>query len=142
MGLLVKGKWVDQWYDTKKSNGKFVRQASKFTNMIENGGEFSPESGRYHLFVSFACPWAHRTLILRKLKGLEAHISVSVVHPDMLGQGWQFAKGEYAYPGATEDHLFASDFMHQIYTKSNPEITTRVTVPVLWDKKTQQKATY
>lgn len=138
MGLLVDGKWVDQWYDTKKSSGKFVRQASQFTNMIENDSEFTPESGRYHLYVSLACPWAHRTLILRKLKGLEQHISVSVVHPDMLGQGWQFASGENAFQEATEDHLFASDFMHQIYTKSNPEITTRVTVPVLWDKKTQQ----
>lgn len=138
MGLLVNGKWVDQWYDTKKSGGKFVRQVSQFTNIIDNNGEFVPESGRYHLYVSLACPWAHRTLILRKLKGLEQHISVSVVHPDMLGHGWQFATSDNVYPGASEDHLFASKFMHQIYTKSDPEITTRVTVPVLWDKKTQQ----
>lgn len=138
MGLLVDGKWVDQWYDTKKSGGKFVRQASQFTNMIEQGGEFEPESGRYHLYVSLACPWAHRTLILRKLKGLEQHITVSVVHPDMLSNGWEFGGEGNEYAVATEDHLFGSKYMHEIYTRANPDITTRVTVPVLWDKKTNQ----
>ncbi|MBF7072667.1 glutathione S-transferase family protein [Glaciecola sp. MH2013] len=133
MGLLVDGVWKDQWYDTKKSEGKFVRQDSKFRQTIssENGAEFPVESGRYHLYVSLACPWAHRTLIFRKLKGLEEHISVSVVSPDMLDKGWVFS----GYEGATEDHLFGFDYMHQVYTKAKPDITTRVTVPVLWDKK-------
>lgn len=133
MGLLVDGTWKDQWYDTKKSNGKFVRQDSKFRNSIssEKGAEFAPESGRYHLYVSLACPWAHRTLIFRALKGLTEHISVSVVNPDMLEHGWVFG----GYDAATEDHLFGFQYMHQIYTKARPDITTRVTVPVLWDKK-------
>jgi len=136
MGLLVDGVWQDQWYDTKKSNGKFVRQDSAFRNTIssEEGAKFTPESGRYHLFVSLACPWAHRTLIFRALKDLESHISVSVVSPDMLENGWVFD----GYDGATEDHLFGSKYMHEIYTKAQPDITTRVTVPVLWDKKTNQ----
>lgn len=138
MGLLVDGKWVDQWYDTKKSGGKFVRQASQFTNFIAPNSEFEAESDRYHLYVSLACPWAHRTLILRKLKGLEEHISVSVVHPDMLGQGWEFAVEDNPYAAATEDHLFGARFMHEIYTRAISDITTRVTVPVLWDKKTHQ----
>ncbi len=136
MGLLVEGKWKDQWYDTKKSDGKFVRQDSKFRHQISSdaGAEFPPESGRYHLYVSLACPWAHRTLIFRALKGLNEHISVSVVSPDMLENGWEFG----GYPQATEDHLFGFDYMHQVYTRAQTDITTRVTVPVLWDKKTQQ----
>ena len=136
MGLLVDGIWQDQWYDTKKSNGKFVRQDSAFRNTITNeaGSKFTPDSGRYHLFVSLACPWAHRTLIFRTLKGLDSHISVSVVSPDMLEHGWVFG----GYDGATEDHLFSSTYMHEIYTKAQADITTRVTVPVLWDKKTHQ----
>lgn len=138
MGLLVDGKWQEQWYDTKQSGGKFKRQDSIFTNSIAPDGQFQPESGRYHLYVSLACPWAHRTLILRKLKQLEEHISVSVVHPDMLGQGWQFADGENVFAAATEDHLYGAKYMHQIYTRAVPDVTTRVTVPVLWDKKTQQ----
>lgn len=138
MGLLVDGKWQDQWYDTKKSGGKFVRQASQFTNEIGPDSEFKAESGRYHLYVSLACPWAHRTLILRKLKGLEEHISISVVHPDMLGHGWEFATKDKSYAAATEDHLFGFEFMHQVYTKAKADITSRVTVPVLWDKQTNQ----
>ena len=138
MGLLVDGQWQDSWYDTKKIAGKFVRQASQFTHMIAEQGEFTPETGRYHLYVSLACPWAHRALILRKLKGLEAHISVSVVHPDMLDKGWQFATRDNAYAGATVDHLYGFEYLHQLYQKSKPDITSRVTVPVLWDKKTQQ----
>ncbi len=136
MGLLVDGKWQDQWYDTKKSEGKFVRQDSKFRHTIsdDEGSQFKPESGRYHLYVSLACPWAHRTLIFRKLKGLEDHISISVVSPEMLENGWVFD----GYPGATEDHLFSFTYMHEIYTKAQADITTRVTVPVLWDKQTQQ----
>ncbi|WP_026375093.1 glutathione S-transferase family protein [Aestuariibacter salexigens] len=132
MGLLVDGQWQDKWYDTKSSGGKFQRQASQFRDKIENtpGARFTPDSGRYHLYVSLACPWAHRTLIFRKLKALGAHIDVSVVNPDMLEHGWVFND----YPGATQDHLFDFDYMHQVYTKAVPDATTRVTVPVLWDK--------
>ncbi|WP_334031853.1 glutathione S-transferase family protein [Alteromonas sp. P256] len=132
MGLLVDGKWQDKWYDTDKSGGKFERQASKFRHRIGGSdGKFAPESGRYHLYVSLACPWAHRTLIFRKLKKLESHIDVSVVHPEMLDYGWEFKE----YPGATGDTLFNFEFAHQLYTKVDPDITTRVTVPILWDKK-------
>lgn len=136
MGLLVDGEWKDQWYDTKKSDGKFVRQDSMFRNQISNkkDSQFTPDSGRYHLYVSLACPWAHRTLIFRKLKQLETHITVSVVSPDMLENGWEFGH----YEGATADHLFDFDYMHQVYTKDTPNITSRVTVPVLWDKKTNK----
>tara|TARA_Y100000294_G_scaffold34346_1_gene29991 strand:+ start:2151 stop:3158 length:1008 start_codon:yes stop_codon:yes gene_type:complete len=135
MGLLVDGKWQDKWYDTSKNGGKFERQASKFRDKVSNedGSTFPAESGRYHLYVSLACPWAHRALIFRKLKGLEEHIDVSVVHPEMLDQGWEF-KG---YPGSTGDKLYNFDYAHQIYTKAEPEITTRVTVPILWDKRTE-----
>jgi putative glutathione S-transferase len=136
MGLLVDGQWKDQWYDTKNSDGKFVRQDSKFRDTIEASpdAKFPAESGRYHLYVSLACPWAHRTLIFRSLKGLEKHISVSVVSPNMLENGWEFGD----YEGATQDHLFGFEYMHQVYTKVKPDITTRVTVPVLFDKKTEQ----
>ena len=135
MGLLVDGKWQDKWYDTSKNGGKFERQASKFRDKVSNedGSTFPAESDRYHLYVSLACPWAHRALIFRKLKGLEAHIDVSVVHPEMLDQGWEFKD----YPGATGDKLYNFDYAHQIYTKAEPEITTRVTVPILWDKRTE-----
>lgn len=135
MGLLVDGKWQDKWYDTSKSGGKFERQASQFRSTIstEQGAEFPVESGRYHLYVSLACPWAHRALIFRKLKGLESHIDVSVVSPDMLDKGWEFDE----YPGATGDKLYGFDYAHQLYTKVKPDITSRVTVPILWDKKTQ-----
>ncbi|BCO19242.1 glutathione-dependent reductase [Alteromonas sp. KC3] len=135
MGLLVDGKWQDKWYDTSKNGGKFERQASQFRSTIstEQGAEFPVESGRYHLYVSLACPWAHRALIFRKLKGLESHIEVSVVSPDMLDKGWEFDE----YPGATGDKLYGFDYAHQLYTKVKPDITSRVTVPILWDKKTQ-----
>lgn len=140
MGLLVDGKWQDQWYDTKKSNGKFVRQDSMFRHQIlsEKGALFVPESNRYHLYVSLACPWAHRTLIFRKLKQLESHISVSVVSPDMLDKGWEFGASYENDNATTKEHLFDFDYMHQIYTKDTPNVTTRVTVPVLWDKKTNK----
>lgn len=136
MGLLVEGKWLDQWYDTKKSDGKFERQDSMFRHSVSSdiNSRFKPESNRYHLYVSLACPWAHRTLIFRKLKGLEKHISVSVVSPDMLTNGWEFG----GYDGATKDHLFGFEYMHQVYTKDTPDISSRVTVPVLWDKKTNK----
>ncbi|MBT0586489.1 glutathione S-transferase family protein [Alteromonas oceanisediminis] len=133
MGLLVDGQWQDKWYDTSSSGGKFERQASQFRETVsQDHATFKPESGRYHLYVSLACPWAHRTLIFRKLKRLEQHIGVSVVCPDMLEQGWTFER----FPDATGDKLFDFDYMHQVYTKAKPDVTTRVTVPVLWDTKT------
>ncbi|MFY0312007.1 glutathione S-transferase family protein [Leisingera sp. D0M16] len=139
MGLLIDGKWHDQWYDTDSTGGAFKRSESQFRNWITADGSAGPsgeggfpaESGRYHLYVSLACPWAHRTLIFRKLKGLEDHISVSVVHPDMLGEGWTFETDEH---GATGDSLFGSSHLHQVYTRADPGYTGRVTVPVLWDK--------
>ncbi|EHR7859957.1 glutathione S-transferase family protein [Vibrio parahaemolyticus] len=128
MGKLVEGVWHDVWYDTKANGGKFVREDAGFRDWIKNDSEavFQPESGRYHLYVSLACPWAHRTLIFRKLKGLEPHIDVTVVCPDMLSQGWQMGLPE---------PLFGHTRMHQIYTQAKPDYTGRVTVPVLWDKK-------
>ena len=139
MGLLIDGVWSDSWYDTKASGGKFVRDTAKFRNWVTADGSagptgesgFAAESGRYHLYVSYACPWAHRTLIFRALKGLESHISVSSVHPLMLGDGWTF---ETDFDGADGDTLFGSQFMRDIYIRSNPKATGRVTVPVLWDK--------
>jgi glutathionyl-hydroquinone reductase len=141
MGLLIDGEWRDQWYDTKSTGGAFKRQESQFRNWVTPDGApgptgeggFSAESGRYHLYVSHACPWANRTMIFRALKGLEPHIGVSVVHPDMLGEGWTFATD---FPGATGDGLFGSDYMREIYQRAQPDVTTRVTVPVLWDTKT------
>jgi glutathionyl-hydroquinone reductase len=141
MGLLVDGVWTTTWYDTKSTGGKFVRKPASFRNWVTATGEAGPsgepgykaESGRYHLYVSYACPWAHRTLIFRQLKGLQDHISVSVVHPEMLDEGWTFTGDDH---GATGDHLFALDYLREIYQKADPTVTTRVTVPVLWDKKT------
>ncbi len=139
MGLLVDGKWLDQWYDTDANDGKFARSESQFRHWVTTDGSAGPsgeggfkaEAGRYHLYVSLACPWAHRTLILRKLKGLESMISVSVVNPLMLDQGWTFAAAE----GVVADPIFQADYMHQIYTAADPQYTGRVTIPVLWDKK-------
>jgi putative glutathione S-transferase len=140
MGYLDEGVWKDQWYDTKSTGGKFVRTTAKFRNWITADGSAGPsgeggfeaESGRYHLYVSYACPWAHRTLIFRALKGLNDHITVSVVHPDMLGEGWTF---EDDFDGATGDTLFGKPFLRDIYTTADPKISGRVTVPILWDKK-------
>ena len=141
MGLLIDGVWHDQWYDTSSTEGRFVRQASQFRNWVTpdgrpgptgNGG-FKAEPGRYHLYVSYACPWAHRTLIFRVLKGLEQMISVSVVHWYMGEQGWTFEPGE----GVIQDPLFNAQYLHQIYTKADPNYSGRVTVPILWDKDTQ-----
>lgn len=140
MGYLDEGVWKDQWYDTKSTGGKFVRTTAKFRNWITADGSaglsgeggFEAESGRYHLYVSYACPWAHRTLIFRALKGLNDHITVSVVHPDMLGEGWTF---EDDFDGATGDTLFGKPFLRDIYTTADPKISGRVTVPILWDKK-------
>ncbi len=142
MGMLIDGHWHDQWYDTKKTGGAFQREQAKFRNWVTADGSagtsgtdgFRAESGRYHLYVSYACPWAHRTLIFRALKGLEGHIGVSAVHPDMLGNGWEFRTD---FDGATGDSLFGSDFMHQIYTRALSDMTGRVTVPVLWDSERQ-----
>lgn len=139
MGLLIDGKWHDKWYDTDKTGGKFEREAARFRNWVtadgspgpDGEGGFKAESGRYHLYVSMACPWAHRTLIFRKLKGLEKHISVSVVHPDMVENGWEFRPDSEQH----RDHLHGFRFLHQVYTKAAPEYSGRVTVPTLWDKK-------
>ena len=139
MGQLIEGVWHGGWYDTRSSGGAFRRTTTTFRNWItpdgapgpSGEGGFAAESGRYHLYVAGACPWAHRTLIFRALKGLEAHISVDVVHPDMLDDGWSFATD---YPGATGDSLHGSRFLREIYTRADPKVSGRVTVPVLWDK--------
>ena len=133
MGLLIDGKWVNQWYDTEKTGGEFIRQESVFRNSVsdEPGAKFPPESDRYHLYVSLACPWAHRTLIFRKLKGLENIIGLSVVHPFMAEEGWSFHEA----PGVIPDTVTGAKHLHQIYTKADPKFTGRVTLPVLWDKK-------
>lgn len=141
MGLLVDGRWQDQWYDTKSTGGKFVRSQAQFRNWITADGSAGPtgkegfkaESGRYHLYISLACPWASRTLIMRKLKGLEEHISLSIVNPYMLEHGWTFED----YPGVISDSLFNSQYMYQVYLKADPNYSGRVTVPVLWDKETK-----
>lgn len=139
MGLLIDGIWQDNWYDTESTGGAFERQSSKFRNWVTADGSAGPSgdggfkaaSGRYHLYVSYACPWAHRTLIFRALKGLGEHISVDVVHPDMLGDGWTFQTDE---AGATGDRLFGKAFLRDIYTQAVPDCSGRVTVPILWDK--------
>lgn len=136
MGLLVEGKWQDQWYDTHSNKGKFERQAAKFRSIISDqvGADFTPDSARYHLYVSLACPWAHRTLIFRELKGLKEHIDVSVVSPDMLENGWEFTPAF----GATGDKLYKSHYLYELYTRADKDITSRVTVPMLWDKQQQR----
>ena len=131
MGLIVNGAWVDKWYPTEESEGEFVRQESRFRHEIsaQDDAVYKPEKGRYHLYVSLACPWAHRTLIFRKIKQLEDIISISIVQPKMLENGWEFdAQGE---------SLYSLKYMYQLYLKSAPDYQGRVTVPVLWDKKTQ-----
>lgn len=131
MGLLVDGVWQDRWYDTASTGGRFVRADSRFRNWVTEDGSsgFRAEAGRYHLYVSYACPWAHRTLIFRVLKGLEAAISVSVVEPLMLEHGWAFPEGADALHGAR--------FLYEIYTRADPHYSGRVTVPVLWDRERQ-----
>lgn len=139
MGQLVDGKWHDVWYDTKASGGKFVRSTAGFRNWITPDGSAGPTgdggfqaaSGRYHLYVSYACPWAHRTLIFRELKELTNHITSSAVHPDMLSDGWTFDTDDH---GATGDTLYSLPFVRDIYTRAQPDISGRVTVPILWDK--------
>jgi len=133
MGLLIDGQWHDKWYDTDSTGGKFERSAAQFRNWVEASPEarFPAASGRYHLYVSYACPWAHRTLIFRQLKQLEQHITVSVVHPLMLENGWEFAQQPL------DDGLYGLDFLYQLYLKADPNYSGRVTVPVLWDKQQQ-----
>lgn len=143
MGLLVEGKWQDRWYETDKSGGRFQRQPSQFRNWVTADGSagatgrdgFKAEAGRYHLYVSFACPWAHRTLIGRHLKGLEDAISVDVVHPIMAEEGWTFRSD---FNGATSDRVNQKQRLYQVYQTADPHFTGRVTVPVLWDKQTNQ----
>ncbi|MDA9954480.1 glutathione S-transferase family protein [Planktomarina sp.] len=139
MGQLVDGVWHDVWYDTGKSGGAFERSTSSFRNWITADGSpgpsgtggFKAESGRYHLYVSYACPWAHRTMIFRQIKELADHISFDVVHPDMLSDGWTFATDD---AGATGDRQFGLPFVRDIYLRADPNISGRVTVPILWDK--------
>ncbi|MDP5053252.1 MAG: glutathione S-transferase C-terminal domain-containing protein, partial [Congregibacter sp.] len=133
MGLLIDGAWHDRWYDTSASGGRFVREDAQFRDVIgAQGGRYPAESGRYHLYVSLACPWAHRTLIVRSLKSLDSHIDVSVVSPIMLENGWTFASNE----GSTGDRVHGRELMHQVYTAAQRGYSGRVTVPVLWDKHT------
>jgi glutathionyl-hydroquinone reductase len=143
MGLLVDGIWQDRWYDTSQSGGKFVRSASQFRNWVTNDGSagasgkpgFKAEAGRYHLYVSLACPWAHRTLILRELKGLQDMISVDVVSPLMHDKGWVFAgNGTGQGKDGTSDRLFGAPVLSDIYVRADPIYSGRVTVPILWDK--------
>ena len=141
MGLLVDGKWQDVWYDTKSTKGRFERSKSQFRNWVTADGSAGPtgeggfkaEPGRYHLYVSYACPWAHRTLIFRALKKLEDVISVSVVDFLMVEEGWTF----YGTTGSTGDDLYGSKRLYEIYTRADPSYSGRVTVPVLWDKQRQ-----
>lgn len=129
MGMLVEGLWQEGWYDTKKTGGAFARPETQFRARVEARADapFAAEAGRYHLYVSLACPWAHRTLVVRALKGLDEAISVTVVDPLMLEGGWKFAPSE---------PLFGARYLHEIYTRAVPTYSGRVTVPVLWDKKT------
>lgn len=140
MGLLVDGQWQDKWYDTEENGGRFEREDAGFRNWVTVDGSAGPtgvggfkaEPDRYHLYVSLACPWAHRTLVYRKLKGLEDIIPISVVHPFMGEHGWTFAEGK----GVIADPLIHADYAYELYIKAKPNYTGRVTVPILWDKKT------
>lgn len=141
MGLLVDGVWHDEWYDTKSTGGRFVRKDSQFRNWVTTDGSAGPtgdggfkaEKGRYHLYLSYACPWAHRTLIMRKLKGLEDFISVSFVNPYMLENGWTFED----YPGVIGDPMHHAKYLYEVYIAADSSYSGRVTVPVLWDKQTE-----
>ena len=134
MGLLQNGQWVDQWYDTDSSGGEFRRQDSRFRSWVTADGAAGPsgsegfkaESGRYHLYVSLACPWAHRTLIFRQLKDLQDLIGVTVVEPLMLANGWEL-----------KDDQYGLEYLYQLYLKADSGYEGRVTVPVLWDKREQ-----
>lgn len=141
MGRLIEGQWHDQWYNTAENQGRFVRSESQFRNWVTTDGSAGPsgisgfkaEPGRYHLYVSYACPWAHRALIFRALKGLESLIDVSVVNWYMGENGWTFEPG----PDVTTEPLYQLDYLYQLYLKADPNYSGRVTVPVLWDKQQQ-----
>jgi putative glutathione S-transferase len=138
MGLLIDGQWHDRWYDTESTGGKFVRTDARFRNWVTADGSpgptgeggFAAAAGRYHLYVSYACPWAHRTLIFRRLKGLEEAIPVSVVHWYMAEDGWTFADG----PGVVPDPVHGAKLLREVYLAADDRYTGRVTVPILWDK--------
>jgi glutathionyl-hydroquinone reductase len=138
MGMLVDGEWRDVWYDTASTGGRFERKPSSFRNWVTRDGSpgptgsggFPAERGRYHLYVSLACPWAHRTLIMRRLKGLESAVTFSVVHWRMRERGWTFAPG----PCVTGDPINGAATLSEVYVAADPHYTGRVTVPVLWDK--------
>lgn len=141
MGLLINGTWHDQWYDTKTHEGEFVRNESLFRHWITTDGssDFPAEAGRYHLYVSLACPWAHRTLVMRALKKLENLISVDIVHPLMRENGWTFSTETQAKDTeANGDSQLNANYLYQLYTHENSDYTGRVTVPILWDKKQQR----
>ncbi len=127
MGLLVNGRWHDEWYDTESHNGEFIRQDSRFRHWIGEA-DFPAATGRYHLFVSLACPWAHRTLIFRSLKQLESVIGVTVVDAKMLNNGWELSEDASSSP------VPGIRYLYELYTKQDPDYSGRVTVPVLWDK--------
>ena len=137
MGVLIDGVWHDQWYDTGKSGGRFQRAASRFRHWVtpdgrpgpDGEGGFAAEPGRYHLYIARACPWAHRTAIFRALKGLETAIGLSVTHWLMGEQGWTFEPAE----GVIPDPVNGAQFVHQLYTRADPQCSGRATVPVLWD---------
>ncbi|MGY9060279.1 MAG: glutathione S-transferase family protein, partial [Candidatus Puniceispirillales bacterium] len=134
MGQLVNGLWVKGSVSNNDKSGTFKRVDSVFRNNIGIDEKiYTPESNRYHLYVSYACPWAHRALIFRKLKNLEDHISVDVVHPDMLDMGWSF---DTSFLGSTGDTLHQKQFVHEIYQLVDKKVSSKVTVPILWDKKT------
>jgi len=138
MGLLVDGRWQDRWYDTDSSGGRFERGESSFRSWVTADGSAGPSGtdgfaaapGRYHVYASYACPWAHRVLIYRALKGLEDMIGVSYVHWLMGEEGWTFAADE---DGIVGDRLSGRDYLRDVYTDARPDATTRVTVPILWD---------
>ena len=135
MGKLINGKWIIKSIITSDNSGEYARLPRTFLDHISKTHKvFQPESKRYHLYVSYACPWATRTLIFRKLKDLENHVTVSIVHPDMLEEGWVF---DDSFSGSTQDHLYNKNFLREIYQKADPKVTTSVTVPILWDKKTE-----
>ena len=138
MGKLIDGVWHDVGYDTKKTGGRFVRRESQFRNWVTADGAsgFAAEPGRYHLYVSLACPWAHRTLIFRRLKGLQDVVSVSVVHWHMAENGWEFGTGDRDGSHCTGDRLGGRAYLHQLYSDAEADYTGRVTVPVLWDTRT------
>jgi len=142
MGLLVDGQWHDKWYDTDSTGGEFKRSESQFRNFITSDGSAGPtgqagfqaESGRYHLYVCMACPWAHRTLIFRALKGLQKMVDVSVVDYFMGDCGWTFDQHN---DDIVSDDLYGLDYLYELYIKADENYSGRVTVPVLWDKKKQ-----